>query len=150
MNQEVWLPESGWWDMLPITLSSPACFGGAKKMKYQKWGDDRHMEVGQDKELSPKLLSQGEVTHNTALNTLRGMVGKRVKMKGSLEESKKKGLFVLFLGQSTHRWKADSFPTRGRPPPNFYPITVFSSLGARTKKGYCRVLWYYIHSTRPG
>ncbi len=29
------------------------------------------MEVGQDKELSPKLLSQGEVTHNTALNTVR-------------------------------------------------------------------------------
>ena len=53
------------------TLSSPACFGGAKKGKYQKWGDDRHMEVGQDKELSPKLLSQSEVTHNTALNTVR-------------------------------------------------------------------------------
>jgi hypothetical protein len=29
------------------------------------------MEVGQDKELSPKLLSQGEITHNTALNTVR-------------------------------------------------------------------------------
>ena len=70
MNQEVWLSESGWWGRLP-TLSSPACFGGAKKGKYQKWGDDRHMEVGQDKELSPKLLSQGEVTHNTVLNTVR-------------------------------------------------------------------------------
>ncbi len=70
MNQEVWLSESGWWGRLP-TFSSPACFGGAKKGKYQKWGDDRQMEVGQDKELSPKLLSQGDVTHNTALNTIR-------------------------------------------------------------------------------
>ncbi len=51
-------------------LSSPAYFGGAKKGKYQKWGVDRHMEVGQDKELYPKLLSQGEATHSTTLNTV--------------------------------------------------------------------------------
>ena len=58
-------------------------------------------------------------------------------------DSKKKGLSILFLGQSTHRQKADilSFPSRGRPPPTFYPITVFSSLGAkknnRVLQGYC-------------
>jgi hypothetical protein len=54
---------------------------------------------------------------------------------GGAGDSKKKGLSILFLGQSTHRQKADilSFPSRGRPPPTFYPITVFSSLGA-TKK----------------
>ncbi len=28
------------------------------------------MEVGQDKEFYPKLLSQGEVTHSTAVNTV--------------------------------------------------------------------------------
>ena len=50
-------------------------------------------------------------------------------------DSKKKGLSILILGQSTHRQKADilSFPSRGRPPPTFYPITVFSSLGAKKK-----------------
>jgi hypothetical protein len=62
---------------------------------------------------------------------------------GGTGDSKKKGLSILFLGQSTHRQKADilSFPSRGRPPPTFYPITVFSSLGATKKKsgtaGYC-------------
>ena len=62
---------------------------------------------------------------------------------GGAGDSKKKGLSILFLGQSTHRQKADilSFPSRGRPPPTFYPITVFSSLGATKKKsgtaGYC-------------
>ena len=44
-------------------LSSPACFGGAKKGKYQKWGDDRHMEVGQDRELYPNLPLIGEALH---------------------------------------------------------------------------------------
>ena len=50
-------------------------------------------------------------------------------------DSKKKGPSILFLGQSTHRQKADilSFPSRGRPPLTFYPITVFSSLGAKKK-----------------
>jgi len=54
---------------------------------------------------------------------------------GGAGDSKKKGLSILFLGQSTHRQKAEilSFPSRGRPPPTFHPITVFSSLGA-TKK----------------
>ena len=58
-------------------------------------------------------------------------------------DSKKKRLSILFLGQSTHRQKADilSFPSWGRPPPTFHPITVFSSLGATKKKsgtaGYC-------------
>ncbi len=47
---------------LPM-LSSPACFGGAKKGKYQKWGDDRHMEVGQDRELYPNLPLIGEALH---------------------------------------------------------------------------------------
>ncbi len=55
---------------------------------------------------------------------------------GGAEDSKKKGLSILFLGQSTHRQKADilSFPSRGRFPPTFYPITVFSSLGATKQK----------------
>ena len=58
-------------------------------------------------------------------------------------DSKKKGPSILFLGQSTHWQKADilSFPSRARPPPTFYPITVFLSLGATTTKsgtaGYC-------------
>ena len=55
-------------------------------------------------------------------------------------DSKNEGQTILFLGQSTHRQKADilSFPSRGRPPPNSYPITVFSSLGMKKKIGYCR------------
>ncbi len=65
-----------------------------------------------------------------------------VKKKCSLEESKIEGPSILFLGQSTHRQKADilSFPSRGRPPPTLYQITVFSSLGAkknRVLQGYC-------------
>ena len=50
-------------------------------------------------------------------------------------DSKNEGQTILFLGQSTHRQKADilSFPSRGRPPPNSYPITVFLSLGAKKK-----------------
>ncbi len=60
--------------------------------------DDRHMEVGQEMELSPKLLSQGEVLLSTRSDALRGMVGKRVKMKCSLEESKNERLTILFLG----------------------------------------------------
>jgi hypothetical protein len=76
--------------------------------------------------------------------------------KGGLEgvgagDSKNEGQTILFLGQSTHRQKADilSFPSRGRPPPNSYPITVFSSLGAKNKSGTARVLWYCICSTVP-
>ncbi len=55
-------------------------------------------------------------------------------------DSKNEGRTILFLGQSTHRLKAHilSFPSRGRPPPNSYPFTVFSSLGAKKKIGYCR------------
>ena len=71
MNQEVWLPESGWWDRLP-TFSSPACFGGAKKGKYQKWGDDRHMEVGQDRELYPNLPLTGVVLHSVPHQRQKG------------------------------------------------------------------------------
>ncbi len=71
---------------------------------------------------------------------------------GGAGDSKKKGLSIPFLGQSTHRQKADilSFPSRGRPPPNSYPITVFSSLGAKKKSGTAAVLWYCIRSTPPG
>ncbi len=55
------------------------------------------------------------------------------KVQRQVGDSKNEGQTILFLGQSTHRQKADilSFPSRGRPPPNSYPITVFSSLGAR-------------------
>ena len=67
-------------------------------------------------------------------------------------DSKQKGLSILFLGQSAHRLKAHilSFPSRSRTPPNFYPITVFSSLGAKKNSGTAAVLWYCICSTSPG
>ena len=126
-------------------LSSPACFGGAKQGKYQKWGDDRHMEVGQDRELYPILPLIGVVLHSVPHQRQKGRRQRATKSgleRGWCGESKKKGLSILFLGQSTHRQKADilSFPSRGRTPPTFNPITVFSSLGAKKKN---RVLQWY-------
>ncbi len=57
-------------------------------------------------------------------------------------DSKKKGRSILFLGQSTHRQKADilSFPSRGRPPPTFFPNHCFSVTWRKKQSGtagYC-------------
>ena len=64
-------PNRGGGGRLP-RLSSPACFGGAKKGKYQKWGDDRHMEVGQDRELYPNLPLIGVVLHSVPHQRQKG------------------------------------------------------------------------------
>jgi hypothetical protein len=126
-------------------LSSSACFGRPKKGKYQKWGDNRHMEVGQDRELYPNLPLIGEALHCSTPPTPRNTQteGKKSGLeRGWCGKFKRKAYPFFFLGQSTHRQKADilSFPSRGRPPTTFYPITVFSSLGAKKKSGiagYC-------------
>ena len=46
--------------------------GGRKKGKYQKWGDDRHMEVGQDRELYPNLPLIGVVLHSVPHQRQKG------------------------------------------------------------------------------
>ncbi len=81
-------------------LSSPACFGGTKIGKYQKWGDDRHMEVGQDRELYPNLPLTGVVLHSVPHQRQKGR--RQRATKSGLErvgagESKKKGLSILFF-----------------------------------------------------
>jgi hypothetical protein len=78
---------------------------------------------------------------------------KKVVWRGLVREiQKKKGQSILFLGQSTHRQKADilSFPSRGRPSLNYYPITFIHSLGSKKNSGTAAVLWYCIGSTPPG
>ena len=96
------------------------------------------MRAGQEREIYSNLLGDRQELHSSTLVSPTRSKGRG--QKSGLErvgagDSKKKGISILILGQSTHRQKADilSFPSRGRPPPTFYPITVFSSLGA-TKK----------------
>jgi hypothetical protein len=44
--------------------------GRAKEEKDLEVKHARHIEVGQDKELYPTMLSQGEALHSTSLNTV--------------------------------------------------------------------------------
>ncbi len=101
------------------------------------------MRAGQEREIYSNLV--GDRQELQQLPRLPHKVQRQRAKKSGLEgvgagDSKKKGLSILFLGQSTHWQKADtlSFPSRGRPPPTFYPITLFPSLGAKKKIGYCR------------
>ena len=52
------------------TVFSSACIGMAKEEKYFKVKHARHTEVGQDKELYPKLPSHGKVLHSTTFYTV--------------------------------------------------------------------------------
>ncbi len=51
-------------------IASSACIARAKEEKDLDVKHARHIEVGQDKELYPTLLSQGEALHSTSLNTV--------------------------------------------------------------------------------
>jgi hypothetical protein len=103
------------------------------------------MREGQEREIYSNLVGDRQELHSSSLVSQIRSKGRGQKsgLEGVGEgDLKNKGPFILFLGQSTHRQKADilSFPSRGRPPPTFHPITVFLSLGATKKSGtagYC-------------
>jgi hypothetical protein len=139
-------------------LSSPACFGGAKKGKYQKWGDDRHMEVGQDRELYPNLPLIGEALHCSTPPTPKRSNQKK---RNTQTEGKKKwfgeGCKTQNDGQTTgggyiayHVPLFPLFPARPLPlDRNIFFIWIFS-LGAKRNWVLWPVLGYCVHSTPPG
>jgi hypothetical protein len=104
------------------------------------------MRAGQEREIYSNLLGDRQLLHSSTLVSHK-VQRQRAKTSGlegvGAGDSKKEGLSILFLGQSTHRQKVDilSFPPRVRPPFNSYPITSIHSLGATKTKtgtaGYC-------------
>ncbi len=147
--------------------NSPSAGGGGqpawarkKNEKYYKLRDGRHRRQGQDRELYPILPLIGEVLHcNTPPTPKRSNQKKRnTQTEGTKKKcspQKKIGWcpvhhFFVVVDASADSWHPQ-LSTEGSTSPKLlsYHVHPFT-WRERKKNGYCRVLWYCIHSTRPG